>query len=82
MTAVRFRSPIDCEADSRDVVPILRLHAERYNVREEQTMSGVIPREMAKYWWLECVGCAEASLTTQMRGFGLENPPYEQGLHS
>jgi hypothetical protein len=45
-------------------------------------MSGVIPREMAKYWWLECVGCAEASLTTQMRGFGLENPPYEQGLHS
>jgi hypothetical protein len=41
-----------------------------------------VSRDTAKYWWLQCVSCSEASMTTQMRGFGLEEPVYEQGLHS
>lgn len=45
-------------------------------------MSDGVSRNSAKYWWLQCVACSEASMTTQMRGFGLEEPVYEQGLHS
>lgn len=45
-------------------------------------MSQAVSRDMAKYWWLRCVGCAEASVTTQMRGLQLEEPAYEQALHS
>ncbi len=40
-----------------------------------------ISREIAKYWWLRCVACSEASMTTQMRGFGINAPPYEQAIH-
>ncbi len=45
-------------------------------------MSEGISRDTAKYWWLECVACSEASMTTQMRGFGIEEPVYEQALHA
>jgi hypothetical protein len=41
-----------------------------------------ITRDLAKYWFLECTACSEASMTTQMRGFGFEEPIYEQALHS
>jgi len=41
-----------------------------------------ISRELAKYWWLRCVACSEASMTTQMRGFGFEEPVYEQAIHA
>ena len=44
-------------------------------------MTETISREMAKHWWLECVACSEAAMTTQMRGFGLEEPVYEQATH-
>jgi C_GCAxxG_C_C family probable redox protein len=40
-----------------------------------------ISRQQAKYWWLNCIGCSEASMTTQMRGFGFEEPSYEQAIH-
>ncbi len=45
-------------------------------------MNEKVSRKLAKYWWLRCVGCSEASLTTQMRGFGFEEPVYEQAIHS
>ena len=45
-------------------------------------MNQGISRELAKYWWLRCVACSEASLTTQMRGFGLKEPVYEQAIHA
>jgi hypothetical protein len=45
-------------------------------------MSKGISRDLAKYWWLECVACSEASMTTQMRGSGFEEPVYEQALHA
>jgi Putative redox-active protein (C_GCAxxG_C_C) len=45
-------------------------------------MSEGIPRELAKYWWLRCVACSEASMTTQMRGFGISEPAYEQAVHA
>jgi len=41
-----------------------------------------ISRETAKYWWLRCVACSEASMTTQMRGFGINEPAYEQAIHA
>lgn len=44
-------------------------------------MSEGISRETAKYWWLRCVACSEASMTTQMRGFGINEPAYEQAIH-
>ena len=44
-------------------------------------MSEEITRETAKYWWLRCVACSEASMTTQMRGFGYKEPVYEQAIH-
>jgi hypothetical protein len=44
-------------------------------------MSDGISRDLAKYWWLQCVACSEASMTTQMRGFGFEEPLYEEALH-
>lgn len=45
-------------------------------------MAAGIAREAAKYWWLRCVACSEASMTTQMRGFGLDEPAYEQAIHA
>jgi hypothetical protein len=45
-------------------------------------MSEVISRELAKHWWLRCVACSEASMTTQMRGFGIDEPAYEQAIHA
>ena len=45
-------------------------------------MNEGVSREIAKYWWLRCVACSEASLTTQMRGFGFEEPVYEQAIHA
>jgi hypothetical protein len=50
--------------------------------QEKQTMSESVSRDTAKYWWLQCVACSEASMTTQLRGFGFEEPIYEQALHS
>lgn len=44
-------------------------------------MSVGISREVAKHWWLQCVACSEASMTTQMRGFGIAEPAYEQAIH-
>ena len=44
-------------------------------------MREVISRELAKNWWLRCVACSEASMTTQMRGLGLDEPAYEQAIH-
>ena len=41
-----------------------------------------VSRELAKHWFLECAACSEASMTTQMRGFGIEAPVYEQAIHS
>jgi hypothetical protein len=41
-----------------------------------------ISKELAKYWWLRCVACSEASMTTQMRGFGFEETVYEQAIHA
>jgi len=41
-----------------------------------------ISRDAAKYWWLRCVACSEASLTTQLRGFGICEPAYEQAIHA
>ncbi|GMR01166.1 MAG: hypothetical protein BMS9Abin19_0525 [Gammaproteobacteria bacterium] len=40
-----------------------------------------ISREAAKCWWFRCVACSEASMTTQMRGFGINEPAYEQAMH-
>lgn len=45
-------------------------------------MSENISRDLAKYWWLRCVACSEASMTTQMRGFGIKEPAYEQAIHA
>ncbi len=45
-------------------------------------MSEGISREIARYWWLRCVACSEASMTTQMRGFGINEPAYEQAMHA
>ncbi len=45
-------------------------------------MNEGVSRELAKYWWLRCVACSEASFTTQMRGFGFEEPAYEQAIHA
>jgi hypothetical protein len=45
-------------------------------------MSDGITRDLAKYWWLQCVACSEASMTTQMRGFGYEEPVYEEASHA
>ncbi len=45
-------------------------------------MNQGVSRELAKYWWLRCVACSEASFTTQMRGFGFEEPAYEQAIHA
>lgn len=45
-------------------------------------MNESVSRDLAKYWWLECTACSEASMTTQMRGFGFEEPVYEQAIHS
>jgi hypothetical protein len=39
-------------------------------------------REVATTWWLRCVACSEGSMTTQMRGFGLEETAYEQAVHA
>ena len=44
-------------------------------------MGDGISRDLAKYWWLQCVACSEASMTTQMRGFGFEEPLYEEAMH-
>lgn len=44
-------------------------------------MTEGISRELAKHWWLRCVACSEASMTTQMRGFGINEPAYEQAIH-
>lgn len=41
-----------------------------------------VSRELARYWWLRGVACSEASLTTQMRGFGFKKPVYEQATHT
>ncbi len=41
-----------------------------------------ISRETAKRWWLRCVACSEASVTTQNRGFGFDAPAYEQAMHA
>ncbi len=46
------------------------------------SMSRGISRETAKYWLLRCVACSEASMTTQMRGFGINEQAYEQAMHS
>lgn len=43
-------------------------------------MSGSVSRNLAKYWWLRCVACSEASMTTQMRGLGIENSICEQAM--
>ncbi len=40
-----------------------------------------ISRQQSKYWFLNCIACSEASMTTQMRGFGFEEPSYEQAIH-
>lgn len=45
-------------------------------------MNDSVSRDLAKFWWLRCVACSEASLTTQLRGFGIKEPAYEQALHS
>lgn len=45
-------------------------------------MSEAVSKEIAKHWWLQCAAYAEASVTTQLRGFGFEEPGYEQVLHS
>ncbi len=45
-------------------------------------MNENVSRNLAKYWWLRCVACSEASLTTQMRGFGFEEQVHEQALHA
>jgi hypothetical protein len=39
-------------------------------------------RKVAAYWFLRCVACSEASMTTQMRGFGAEDSCYEQAIHA
>jgi len=44
-------------------------------------MSEKISRKVAKYWWLRCVSCSEASVTTQNRGFAINEPAYEQAMH-
>ena len=41
-----------------------------------------ISKDLAKHWWLHCIACSEASITTQKRGFGIEEPAYEQALHA
>lgn len=41
-----------------------------------------ISKDLAKHWFLHCIACSEASMTTQMRGFGIEEPAYEQALHA
>lgn len=45
-------------------------------------MNDSISRDLAKFWWLRCVACSEAAMTTQMHGFGIKEPAYEQALHS
>jgi C_GCAxxG_C_C family probable redox protein len=45
-------------------------------------MSENSSREIAKYWWLQCVSCSEASMTAQLREFGLEDVVYEQASHA
>lgn len=44
-------------------------------------MSEEISVESAKYRWLRYVSCSEASMTTQMRGFGINELAYEQAIH-
>jgi hypothetical protein len=39
-------------------------------------------RQVDAYWFLRCVACSEASMTTQMRGFGTEDSCYEQAIHA
>ena len=50
--------------------------------QEGRALSDGISRDLAKYWWLRGVACSEASMTTQMRGFGFEEPVYEEALHA
>ena len=45
-------------------------------------MSNNVSRDLARFWWLRCVACSEASVTTQLHGFGIKEPAYEQALHS
>jgi hypothetical protein len=46
------------------------------------TLNEKISRDLAKYWFLRCVACSEASMTTQMCGFGFEEQVYEQAIHA
>lgn len=45
-------------------------------------MSERLSKDLAKHWWLHCIACSEAAMTTQMRGFGFEESVYEQALHA
>jgi len=45
-------------------------------------VSDTDPDRTARHWWWRCLACAEASLTTQMRGYGLAEPAYEQAVHA
>ncbi|MFV1976337.1 MAG: C-GCAxxG-C-C family (seleno)protein [Candidatus Scalindua sp.] len=51
------------------------------SVGSAPSMKESISRETAMHWWHRCVSCSEASMTTQMRGFGINEPAYEQAIH-
>jgi C_GCAxxG_C_C family probable redox protein len=67
-------------------VQSIAIHEERFHrdsyLRRKWMMTEGVSRDLAKYWWLQCVACSEASMTTQMRGFGFDEPVYEQALHA
>jgi len=44
-------------------------------------MNEVVSKELARWWLFRCISCSEASLTVQLRAFGIEEPLYEQALH-
>jgi hypothetical protein len=44
-------------------------------------MAHQIPSELAKRWWLNCVSCSEASMTTQLRSVGADHQVFEQAAH-
>jgi hypothetical protein len=41
-----------------------------------------IPSGLAKRWWLKCISCSEASMTTQLRSVGEGHGAFEQASHA
>jgi len=47
-------------------------------VKRGSAVAHRIPSKLAKYWWLRCISCSEASMTTQLRSVGDGNQALEQ----